>query len=169
VIILETPAYIKSLLIHNGKRQVGRKAWSIDIEQVWLPFFTATNAVGDTALPFDVLGCPIRLAHEQDGSVKFSKTGRPVTRVAKELAEGVRMVRDNFVGGLVAYAEAVAQQSPDAYNKVADKARKAGEPIARRDASDLAIAQKARIAEEVTEATKGRSVSEKERELAKVS
>src|SRR3990172_124444 len=35
---METPSYIKSLLIPNGKKPAGRKVWSIDLETVWLPF-----------------------------------------------------------------------------------------------------------------------------------
>jgi len=83
---METPNYIKALLMPNGKKPAGRKAWSIDLETVWLPFFTATNTVGDTHISPDALGAPLRLAYDADGSVKFSKTGRPITKVAKELA-----------------------------------------------------------------------------------
>ena len=40
---MNTPNYIKSLLAPNTKKPQGRKVWSIDLETVWLPFFTATN------------------------------------------------------------------------------------------------------------------------------
>ena len=63
---MESPNYIKSLLIPSIKKPQGRKVWSIDLEQVWLPFFTATNTQGDTAIPVDALGCPLRL-----GSIKL--------------------------------------------------------------------------------------------------
>ena len=112
----DTPSYVKSLLMPNGKKPQGRKAWSIDLEMVWLPFFTATNTTGDTHLPPDALGAPLRLAYNPDGSVKFSKTGRPITKVAKDLADNVRMVRDNFSAGLVSYAEQVRTKDKAGYN-----------------------------------------------------
>jgi hypothetical protein len=40
---METPNYIKSLVMPNGKKPAGRRVWSIDLETVWLPFFYATN------------------------------------------------------------------------------------------------------------------------------
>ena len=48
---METPNYIKSLVTPTTKQPQGRKVWSIDLQQVWLPFFTATNTMGDTAIP----------------------------------------------------------------------------------------------------------------------
>ena len=73
---METPTYIKALLTNNTKKaQQARRVWSIDLETVWLPFFTATNTMGDTTVPADALGAPIRLAYNQDGTVKFSKGG----------------------------------------------------------------------------------------------
>ena len=62
---METPNYIKSLLIPSIKKPQGRRVWSIDLEQVWLPFFTATNTMGDTAIPVDALGCPLRLGYDK--------------------------------------------------------------------------------------------------------
>ncbi|GAI99055.1 unnamed protein product, partial [marine sediment metagenome] len=89
----ETPLSITALVTPIPKNQRGRRVWSIDLESVWLPFFTATNTTGNTAIPFDALGSPLRLAYEKDGSVKFSPAGRPVIRVAKEISQGVAMVR----------------------------------------------------------------------------
>jgi len=51
----ETPNYIKSLLMPSAKSPQGRRVWSIDLETVWLPFFTATNTTGDTAIPQEVV------------------------------------------------------------------------------------------------------------------
>jgi len=64
--------------------------------------------MGDTAIPSDALGSPIRLAFDKDGSVKFSKTGRPVSRVAKPISDSVTLIRQNFVANLQQYAEQVA-------------------------------------------------------------
>ena len=134
---METPQYIKSLLIPNGKKPAGRRVWSIDLETVWLPFFTSTNVMGETAIPSDALGAPLRLAYNADGSVKFSKTGRPVTKVAKEIADSVRLVRENFTASLLSYANGIMTENPDGYKAEIDKARQAGEPIVNRDRQNL--------------------------------
>ncbi len=128
-----TPNYIKALLTPNGKKPQGRKVWSIDLETVWLPFFTATNTNGETNIPHDSLGCPLRLAYDADGSVKFSKSGRPITRVAKDLSDTIRMVRDNFTAGLQNYASEVGNSNPDGYKAQVELSLKAGEPILEKD------------------------------------
>ena len=133
----QTPSYVKALLIRNGKKPAARKAWSIDLESVWLPFFTATNTMGDTAIPSDALGAPLRLAYNPDGSVKFSKAGRPIMKVAKDLADNVRLVRENFTAGLQNYANMVITQNPDGYKAEVERVRKAGEPILARDKNSL--------------------------------
>lgn len=130
---METPSYVKALLRPNGNKPAGRRIWSIDLEQVWLPFFTATNTMGDTAIPHDALGAPLRLAYDSDGSVKFSKTGRPVVKVAKEIADGVKMVRENFVAGLKAYANGIITECPEGYKAQVEASIKAGKPIVEAD------------------------------------
>jgi len=144
---METPTYIKALLLPNGKKPAGRKVWSIDLELVWLPFFTATNTMGDTQIPPDAMGAPLRLAYEQDGSVKFSKTGRPVTKVAKPLSDNIRMVRENFTASLISYANGVIAEMPEAYRTQVELASKAGEPIIKKDRANLQEAL-ARIVEQ---------------------
>jgi len=133
----DTPVYIKSLLTPNGKQSASRRVWSIPLENVWLPFFTATNLNGDTAIPVDELGAPLRLAYAQDGSVKFSKSGRPVIRVAKSIADSVKLVRENFAANLVAYAEGVAQDNPKGYEALQKRASKAGQPIVTADRANM--------------------------------
>ncbi len=153
---METPQYIKSLLIPNGNKPRGRRVWGIDLETVWLPFFTSTNIMGDTALPADALGAPLRLAYNADGSVKFSKSGRPVTKVVKDIADNVRLVKDNFTATLLAYADGVITQNPDTYKALIEEAHKAGEPIINRDKQNLeqAIAKirEEELAEAIAEA-----------------
>ena len=136
----DTPNYIKSLLLPNGKKPTGRRVWSLDLELIWMPFFTATNLQGDTAIPLDALGAPLRLAYATDGSVKFSKSGRPVVRVAKPIADSVKLVRENFAANLVAYAEGVAQDNPEGYTALQKSAHEAGEPIATQDRANMSKA-----------------------------
>jgi hypothetical protein len=135
---METPTYIKALLRPNGKaKPQGRRIWSIDLETVWLPFFTATNTMGDTAIPAEALGAPLRLAYDPDGEVKFSKTGRPVIKVVKDIADSVRLVRENFVAGLMTYANGVATESPEGYKAQVQASMEAGKPIVEKDRQAL--------------------------------
>jgi len=140
---MESPNYIKSLLTPNGNKPTGRRVWSIQLESVWLPFFTATNLQGDTAIPIDALGAPLRLGYNQDGTVKFSKSGKPVVKVAKPIADSVKLVRENFAANLVAYAEGVANDNPKGYEALQRSAIKAGKPIVTADKAnmDKAIAE----------------------------
>jgi hypothetical protein len=158
---METPNYIKSLLTPTTKQPQGRKVWSIDLQQVWLPFFTATNTMGDTAIPSQALGCPLRLGYDKTGAVRFSQAGRPVIRVAKEIADNVKLVRDNFTANLLNYAGSVIRDNGEAYKAQIELAHKAGEPIYQHDRIELDLALKAKAeaealakAEAETEAVK---------------
>jgi len=132
-----TPNYIKSLLLPNAKSTQERRVWSIPLETVWLPFFTATNTMGDTAIPLDALGSPIRLSYDKDGSVKFSKSGRVVTKVVKPIADSVTLIRQNFVANLQQYAEQVATDREEDYAKQIEMATIAGKPIIAHDRIQL--------------------------------
>jgi len=134
---METPNYIKSLLKANIQKPQGRKVWSIDLETAWLPFFTATNVMGETRIPVDAIGAPLRLAYNPDGAVRFSKSGRPVVRVAKDISDNVRLVRENFVAGLQSYAHGVITDNSDDYTAQVIKAREAGTPIIAHDRDKL--------------------------------
>jgi len=136
----QTPNYIKNLLLPNTKSPTGRRVWSIDLETVWLPFLMATNLMGDTSVPADALGSPIRLAYDKDGQVKFSKSGRPVSRVAKPISDNVTLIRQNFVATLQQYTEQVAEGNKEGYGKVVTSARIAGEPIIAHDKAELSKA-----------------------------
>jgi hypothetical protein len=137
---ITTPSYIKALIQPRPKSESGRKVWSIDLQYVWLPFFTATNVQGDTAIPHEAIGAPLRLAKDKDGSVKFNKAGRPVLRVAGELSEQIRMVRENFVAGLVSYSGQVMKAKPDEYKSEAEACHQAGAPIMQKANDDIAQA-----------------------------
>ena len=141
---MEIPTYIKSLIIpRNGQKVRDRRAWGIELSRVWLPFLTACNTQGELAIPADALGAPLRLAYNADGSVKFSKTGRPVYRVAKDIADNIRLIKDNFTYNLLDYASQVKDDMPDQFQAQIDTALKAGAPIIQRDTHklDRAIAQ----------------------------
>jgi len=141
---MESPNYIKSLLIPSIRKPQGRRVWSIDLEQVWLPFFTATNTQGDTAIPSQAIGCPLRLGYDKTGAVRFSQSGRPVVRVVKELGDSVRLVRDNFTANLLNYAGSVIKDNPEGYKAQVALAKKAGEPIVQHDRLQLHLALEAK-------------------------
>jgi len=145
----KAPSYIKSLLKPNGQKPAGRRAWGIDLESVWLPFLTATNTMAETAIPHEAMGAPLRLAYNADGTVKFGKTGRPVVKVVREIADEVKLIRENFVAGLLAYAHEVATENPDGYKAEAKANQEAGQPIIERDREALSNA----MAEAEAEAT----------------
>lgn len=164
---MNAPDYIKSLLVPNTKKPQGRKVWSIDLQTVWLPFFTATNTTGDTAIPSDALGCPMRLAYDKSGAVRFSANGKPVIRVAKELSASVTMVRQNFEANLLSYAGDTMTNHSEEYTRQLEIAEKAGLPIAKADSKALTEAMLA-IAEaeaEAKEAEAKQTIPETEKEL----
>ncbi|GAI21137.1 unnamed protein product [marine sediment metagenome] len=148
----DSPQYIRNLLLPRTKSPAGRRVWSIDLETVWLPFFTATNTMGDTAIPADALGSPIRLAYDKDGSVRFSKTGRPVSRVAKPISDSVTLIRQNFVANLQQYAEQVATERAEDYAKQIKQAGIAGKPIIAHDRAELDKAVQLQLEEAIREA-----------------
>ena len=162
---MSAPSYIKNLLRPNGQKPTGRKVWSIDLETVWLPFFTATNTEGITVIPNESLGAPLRLAYESDGSVKFnSKTGKPVIRVVKDVSDQVRLVRENFVAGLQQYVTSVQSKEGEAYKNQVRLNIEAGTPIRERDreALDTAIAEMVERAMAEREAEPVQTEAEKE-------
>lgn len=149
--MIETASYIKRLLLPNGKKPQGRRVWSIDLESVWIPFFTATNLTGDTAIEPDALGCPLRLAYEKDGGVRFSASGKPVIRVSKALSDNIRLLRENFTATLVAHYEGVQAENQDGYKALVEMNHKAGEPIFQKDRENLDKANAERMAQHLAD------------------
>jgi len=94
--------------------------------------------------------------------VRFSQTGRPVVRVAKELSDNVRLVRDNFTANLVSFAGEVMENNPNEYKAQLEQSNKAGLPIAQHDSKALSEALEARAEAEAKEAE---TKTETEREL----
>ena len=132
-----TPSYISALVKPLPGRGSDRRAWSIPLAGVWLPFFTATNTAGETAIEAEALGAPLRLQYAKDGTPKFSQNGKPVIRIVKELADQIRIVRDNFMAGLVSYAQTVQKAMPDEFKAQAVAAQTAGLTITGKDAAAL--------------------------------
>jgi hypothetical protein len=143
---------IASLLRPIVKKTGGRKVWGLDLETTLVPFFTAEAVEGHSYIPPEVLGCPVRLQRDEDGEVKFSKTGKPVIRVAQEMSGMVRLMRENLEANLQAHAMQVKTANPEAYTKAVKLNQSLGNPIAERDSVDLAAALAARNAAAVAAA-----------------
>jgi hypothetical protein len=150
-----TPSYIKSLLMPRAKAPQGRRVWNIDLETVLVPFFTATNTTGDTSIPHDALGAPLRLGYAKDGAVKFRPNGRPVIVVAKPIRDAVSMLRENFVANLADHAHKVATEHKDDYQAQVQFCVEAGKPVIDADNANLDKAVKARLEKELADAAKG--------------
>ena len=150
----KTPEYITSLFKPSPKKAQSRKVWSIDLETVWLPFFTASNTMGVTAIPNEAIGCPLRLGYAKDGSVRFSQNGRPVIRVAKDISDNVRLVRDNFIAGLTDYTNKVYTENEDSYNATVRRCIEAGKPIAEHDKEKLSEAMAKMVENAIADASK---------------
>ncbi len=160
---METSNYIVSLFKPTTKAQ-SRKVWSIDLETVWLPFFTATNTTGITAIQQEALGCPLRLAYNPDGSVKFNeKTGKPVIRVAKDISDSVKLVRENFIAGLQNFTHQVCTEHEQAYQDMVKACLASGRPIANHDKNKLNEA----MAKAVEQAMAETEAKEQEQEQAR--
>jgi hypothetical protein len=155
--------YVKSLLTprSNGTKARARRVWSIDLEAVWLPVFTASNTAGDTAIPQEALGAPLRLAYGKDGSVRFNASGRPIIRVARDISEAVRLVRENLVANLMAYAGDVITTHETEYKAMVEDCQKAGKAIIEKDKIELSKAIEAKLEAEKAEA-KAKAVKEAE-------
>jgi hypothetical protein len=143
---------ITSLLRPVVKKTGGRKVWGLDLETTLVPFFTAEAVEGHAYIPPEVLGCPVRLQRNEDGEVKFSKTGKPVIRVAQEMGGMVRLMRENLEANLQAHALEVKTAMPDKYTEAVKLNMALGKPIAERDALDLTAAIDAKNAAAVAAA-----------------
>ena len=156
---------VGTLLKPQAKPANDRRSWGIPVLGVLIPFFTATNAAGETAIAADVLGAPLRLGRDKDGTPKFSQSGKPVVRLAGELTAQVRIMRENFIYGMTRYHTQVVEAMPDAYKAQVEAAQKAGEPIAARDAADLAAALDARAEAQKAEAERVAPKAKAKRDL----
>ena len=159
-------AYMRSLVRPsvNGNKS-GRKAWSIDLETFWVPYFTAQNVSRNTFMSSEALGAPLRLAKDSDGSVKFSKSGKPVIKVVKEIADGVKLVRENFVANGMAFIADVKRDNPEGYKATVEAAQEAGKPIIERQNKDMeaAIARREEAEREEAEAAAARATAKAKR------
>lgn len=129
----KSPSFITSLVTPGPGVQSGKKSWSVDVESVWVPFFTATNTMGDTEISPETLGAPIRLATDKAGNVRFTQSGRPSMRIAPELTQQIRIVRENFVASLMDFSGTVMEEHAEAYAAKVKLNQDAATPVLAQD------------------------------------
>jgi hypothetical protein len=144
----QTPAAIAKMLRPVVNKPQGRKVWSIDLETVWIPFFTASNTVGDTQIPNEALGAPLLLSKDNDGTIRFNDAGRQVLRVNKDLSKAVADVRQNIIAELMNYPQLVYKAKPQEYQAQLEANHKAGQPILDKMAREITEAQIAKATAE---------------------
>ena len=133
----KSPSFISALVTPGPGAASGKKSWSVDVESVWVPFFTATNAQGDTDISPETLGAPIRLATDKAGVVRFAANGRPSMRIAPELSQQIRVVRENFIASLMNYTGTVIEENGDAYKAQVERNQTAATPLLEQDSKML--------------------------------
>ena len=138
---VQVPEFIDMLLRPAPIRTAERKVWGIGLETVVVPFLTATNVCNKTAIPSEALGAPLRLQYDKDGQPKFSdRTGKPIIRVAGEIGQQVRLMRENYTANLAHFTATVLKAEPEKYNAEVQSARTAGQPIVERDRQSIRTA-----------------------------
>ena len=129
---LETESLLKPL---PPQKQTDRRAWSIPLNLVWVPYFTAMKVAGKVEMADETLGAPLRLSTEKDGTPRFNTKGLPILKVAKQLADGVNMVRANIITKLTTDTATVQRADPAAYKAQLQRSHDAGEPVLQADAA----------------------------------
>jgi hypothetical protein len=138
-------------MLAPSTKAISRRAWGIDVETFWVPVFTAAKVMGQALdLPDESLGAPIRLAHDKDGAVKFSQSGKPTFRVDSRLNEYVNRARENYIAVNLAYVGEVAQERSKTYKAQVERQQLAGQPLI--DADDAALDEAVQLMHEAAEA-----------------
>lgn len=148
--MIEVSSYVTSLFAPRPVQQKSaRRVWGMSLQDVVLPSLMASNVTGHTAIPHDALGAPVRLAYDKDGSVKFNKTGKPVTKVAKPINDAVNLWRENMIAHLNSFTADVIKSHKAEYAREVAACSKAGKPIIEADERNLKTSLAARQAAEM--------------------
>ena len=143
--------YIKSLVTPVASKGTTRRVKSFDVDML-VEFGYAQNIEGNTSLPLEALGAPYRLAVSKDGEVKFSSTGRPSVRVAKEIVSFGTTIHQNIVSMMQAETVRVFKEKEEAVALMKTAAAKAAAPILNSDVKRLDAALAARAKAEAEKA-----------------
>jgi hypothetical protein len=141
---MDNKNWIDSIIQPIGaEKQTTRRVKSFDVALL-VNFGIALNVEGKMNIPLEAIGAPLRLATAKDGSVKFSASGKPSVKVAKEIVAFGTMIHTNIVKGIMADTARVFAEQEEAVKLTIQKAGKAAEPILRADAAALEATYAAR-------------------------
>lgn len=112
---------VKAMVTPRHKPVSEKRAWSIAVESVWVPFYMATNTAGLTEIGSEALAHPVEIAYGKDGLPRFTDDGRPIMRVNKTLASQVRTARDNYENQLRDFTRNIQAEMPDAFKAQLDR------------------------------------------------
>ncbi|MDD5060890.1 MAG: hypothetical protein PHN44_01220 [Candidatus Marinimicrobia bacterium] len=135
--------YFKSLVTPMPAKAATRRVKSFDVDML-VQFGYAQNAVKNTNIPLEALGAPYRLAIGKDGEVKFSASGRPSIRVAKEIVSFGTTIHQNVVAQIQAETARIFNEQEETINKMMEAAKKVAMPIINSDVKKLDDALAAR-------------------------
>lgn len=139
---MSNTAALLTSIIGNGKSNkkaaAEKKLWSIPLYTTLLPFMKTTNAAGVTKIDHAAIGAPLRVARDKDtGEAKFSKTGRIIIRVAPEVNDAVKVMRDLYIATLNQTTADFQKENPEAYAAEDAACVKAGNPVIMVDNVDI--------------------------------
>ncbi|MEK7876273.1 MAG: hypothetical protein AAB325_08825 [Pseudomonadota bacterium] len=158
---------IHTLMKPSPNKAKDRSVWGLPLQGLWIPFFTATNTVGESHINAGSLGCPLRLAVGKDGVPKLKDDGMPRYTVDKDISQGVRVVKDNFAFGLMAFIASTQKAMPTDYKAQVEAAQKAGEKVQEQDETTLGnyLAELEAVAQDATKTPDATPTESKDREL----
>ncbi|MDZ4263807.1 MAG: hypothetical protein U1B30_15935 [Pseudomonadota bacterium] len=123
-------------------RTVSRKAFGLDINTVWAPFFTAHKAIGTPGtenISDAALVATTVLARDKDGNVRVSKQGKLTYRTNRELSSAARRQIDGYGAKLMEETGIITAEAPNAVAAQIKRSQEAARPIQMQDAYDVML------------------------------
>ncbi|MBF8264856.1 MAG: hypothetical protein HW384_720 [Dehalococcoidia bacterium] len=129
---------IKSLLKQSPEKAKDRNIKAFPMNGLWIPFFTATNATGESNIHPSALGAGLQLRVDKDGTPRLKETTDPVTGVVtkspvftpnRELVKAATGVMDNIAFGLITFTATIQKTHPEEYKAQAEAAQIAGAKV----------------------------------------
>ena len=127
-------------------RSISRKAWGIDVNTVFVPYFTAMKTIGAEGvqdLPDAALGAPIVLARDKTGNVRVSKAGRLSYKVNPDLGLLIKRQQQNYIARLQQETGVIISEAPKAFAAQVVAQQAAGQPIIDQDGYDMMVFEEA--------------------------
>jgi len=88
--------------------------WGIPLRE-WVPFFTATNVDGATAIPLEDLSVPVRLRRDNAGAVKVNAKGLPVYETVMTIKRQVLLAKARVLFNMQSSVAQIRSEREEAY------------------------------------------------------